>query len=211
MAGKTKIGLLGGTFNPIHNSHIHLARQYTQQLSLDKIIIVPTFTPPHKKVENLASGEDRYNMCRLATRDLPLFHVTRFELEQQGKSYTYKTLRHILGEYPGSELFLIVGADMFLTIQDWRHPAEIFKMATICGGQREAGEQAMLEAHRQVLEAGGARCAVISLEAKPLSSTQVREMIATGRNPEGLLHPDVWSYIVERGLYSHPGSARSLQ
>ena len=201
-----KIGVLGGTFNPIHNSHIYLAEQYARQLGLDRIIIVPAHTPPHKEAENLASGEDRYNMCCLAIGGLPQFQVSRFELEQQGKSYTHKTLRHILGEHPGSELFLITGADMFLTVQDWRLPAEIFQMATICAGAREAGEQAALETHKQALEAQGARCVLISLEAKPLSSTQVREMIAAGESPEGLLHPEVWSYITERGLYSRPGS-----
>jgi len=205
-----KIGVLGGTFNPIHNSHIYLAQQYAQQLGLDRVVIVPSFIPPHKKAENLVSGEDRYNMCCLATGDLPLFHVTRFELEQKGKSYTYKTLRHILEKYPGSELFLIIGADMFITMQDWRLAPEIFKMATICGGQREEGEQTMLDIHKQVLETKGARCMIINLEAKPLSSTQVREMIAAGENPDELIHPDVWSYIIERGLYFCPRSMRPL-
>ena len=196
-----RIGVLGGTFNPIHNSHIHLAQQYAKQLGLDRVVIVPTYLPPHKKAENLASAEDRYNMCRLATGGLPLFHVTRFELERRGKSYTYKTLRHIREEYPGSELFLITGADMFITVQDWRLPDEIFKMATICAGQREKDERTMLEAHKQVLEVKGARCVIIDLEAKPMSSTQIREMIAAGQNPDGLIHPDVWDYISKRGLY----------
>ena len=203
-----RIGVLGGTFNPIHNSHIYLAEQYAAQLGLDKIIIVPTFIPPHKKAENLASGEDRYNMCRLATGELSLFYVTRFELEQGGKSYTYKTLRHILEKYPGSQLFLIVGADMFVTLQDWKLAPEIFKMATICGGQRKTGERTMLDTHKQMLETKGARCVIIDLEAKPLSSTQVRKMIAAGEDLDGFIHPDVWSYIIEQRLYFCPGKMR---
>ena len=205
-----KIGVLGGTFNPIHNSHIYLAEQFVWQLGLDRMVVVPTYTPPHKKAENLASSEDRYNMCRLATRDLPRFHVTRFELERQGKSYTYKTLGHILGKYPGSQLFLIVGADMFLTMQDWRRAPEIFNMATICAAQREKGELALLDAHKQELEAIGAKCVIINVEAKPLSSTRVRERIASGEKPDGLLHPDVWKYIAERGLYACPRKAVPL-
>ena len=199
-----KIGVFGGTFNPIHNSHIYLAQEYAKQLSLDRMIIVPAHLPPHKQAENLASGEDRFNMCRLATKDLPGFHVIRFELEQGGKSYTHKTLRHILSGHPGSELYLIMGGDMFMTVQDWAQASEIFRMAAICGGQREKGEHTKLDAHKQTLEAQGARCIIINLPAIPLSSTQVREMITAGANPGELIHPDVWQYIIKRGLYSYP-------
>ena len=203
-----KIGVLGGTFNPIHNSHIYLAGEYARQLELDRVVVVPAGIPPHKEAPNLASGRDRYNMCLLATKDLPLFSVTGFELQQSGKSYTYKTLRHILQNHPGSELFLIVGSDMFITLQNWREPHKIFKMATICAGQREKEEHAMLESHKQVLERMGARCVIIDLEAKPLSSTQVRKKISAGLYPDELVHPDVWSYITERGLYKDPGKTR---
>lgn len=199
-----KIGVFGGTFNPIHNSHIYLSREYAAQLELDRMVIVPSFIPPHKHAENLASGEDRLAMCRLATQDLPLFHVTEFEIKQQGKSYTYKTLRHILEKYPGSELYLIMGGDMFMTVQDWRLAPEIFKMATLCGAQREQGELTMMEIHKQVLENQGAKCIIINIEAQPLSSTQVRKMIAAGEDVSNLLHPDVWEYIIAHGLYLKP-------
>ncbi|MCL2579830.1 MAG: nicotinate (nicotinamide) nucleotide adenylyltransferase [Oscillospiraceae bacterium] len=196
-----KIGVFGGTFNPIHNSHIYLAQEYLQKLALDRMVIVPAYLPPHKKAKNLAGAQDRLNMCRLATRDLPLFHVTEFEIKQQGQSYTFKTLRHIREKYPDCEIFLIMGADMFMTVQDWRLAPEIFKIATLCGGQREKGEFSMLDIHKQVLENHGARCIIIDQEAKPLSSTQVREMIAAGDNPKELVHPDVWQYIVDNSLY----------
>ena len=196
-----KIGVLGGTFNPIHNSHIYLAQEYVYKLGLDRMVIVPAYLPPHKEAQDLASSQDRLNMCRLATRDLPLFHVTEFEIVQKGKSYTYKTLRHIKNKYPDSELYLIMGADMFITVQDWRLAPEIFKMATLCGGQRQKDEFSMLNIHKQVLENQGARCIIIDQEAKPLSSTQVREMIAAGEKPTELVHPEVWKYIVNNSLY----------
>ena len=210
MAEKMKIGILGGTFNPIHNSHIYLAREYVNKLGLDRMVIVPSYSPPHKKTDYLASGEDRYNMCRLAIRDLPPFHVTTYEIKQGGKSYTYKTLRHIQAKYPESELYLIMGADMFITVQDWRLAPEIFRMATICGGQRERGELTSMDIHKDMLENQGARCIIIDLEAKPLSSTQVRKMIAAGDDPADLIHPDVWSYIIERGLYFCPRSLKPI-
>ena len=211
MSEKTKTGVLGGTFNPIHCSHIYLALEFMHELELEEMIIVPAHTPPHKKAENLAGDEDRYNMCRLAVNSIPRFSVSRFELERRGKSYTHKTLRHLREMHRDRELFLIVGADMFLTLQDWREPDEIFELATICGGAREPGEQAALEAHRRVLEALGARCALINLKAKPLSSTEIRGMVADGGDPSGLIHPNVWSYIIERGLYSCPQSMRPLK
>jgi len=196
-----KIGVLGGTFNPVHNSHINLAQEYARQLELDRVVIVPAFLPPHKSARGLASSKDRMEMCVLATKDLPLFHVTDFEIKQEGKSYTYRTLRHILNKYPGAELFLIMGGDMFLTVQDWRLSHEIFKMATLCGAQREKGELTLLDIHKEVLENHGARCMIIEMEAQPLSSTQVRHMIAAGEDVAGLLHPDVRSYIVNHRLY----------
>lgn len=196
-----KIGVFGGTFNPIHNSHIYVANEYARQLGLDRMVIVPSFIPPHKKAENLASGQDRLEMCRLATQELPLFHVTEFEINQQGKSYTYKTLRHVQEKYPGSELYLIMGGDMFMTVQDWRLAHEIFRMATLCGAQREKGELTMMEIHKQVLENQGARCMLISMDAQPLSSTQVRRMILNGEDVSHLLHPAVWDYILTHCLY----------
>jgi len=204
MAGKIQIGIFGGTFNPIHNSHIYLAEEYVKRLNLNKMIIAPSYLPPHKSAENLASGEDRLNMCRLATKDIPSFHVTEFELNEGGKSYTYKTLRHILETHPDSDLYLIMGSDMFMTVQDWRHASEIFRLTTLCVGQRKEAELTMMDIHKQTLESKGARCIIIDLEAHPLSSTQVREMIMAGGQPKELLHPDVWQYIVDRGLYLCP-------
>ena len=197
-----KIGVFGGTFNPIHRSHVYVAEEYIDKLELDRMVIVPSFIPPHKKATNLASAADRLEMCRLATRELPKFYVTEYELKAQGKSYTYRTLRHIREKYPGCELYLIMGGDMFLTVQDWMLAHEIFKMATLCGAQREHGEFSALDIHKTVLENQGARCILIELQAKPLSSTEVRQRIMGGEDVEELLHPDVWSYIVERGLYN---------
>ena len=201
MSEKMKIGVMGGTFNPIHNSHIYLANEYVRQLELDRMVIVPSHLPPHKSALGLASSTDRLEMCRLATQGLDVFHVTEFEIKEGGKSYTYRTLRHILEKYPDSQLYLIMGADMFMTVQDWRLAPEIYKMAILCGGQREKGELTMLDIHKQVLETKGAKCMIIDLDAKPLSSTQIREMILQGENPEELLHPDVWQYILDKCLY----------
>jgi len=196
-----KIGVFGGTFNPIHTAHIYLAREYIRQLALDRLVLAPAYTPPHKSAEGLASAADRLAMCRLATKELPLAHVTEYESRQGGKSYTYLTLRYLEEKYPGSELFLIMGGDMFFTVQDWRRAADIYATATLCTARRKREELTALDRHKACLEQQGARCIVIDAEAKPMSSTQVRELIQKGENPSGLLHPDVWDYIQRHGLY----------
>jgi len=196
-----KIGVFGGTFNPIHISHIRLAQEYQRKLALDRMVLVPAYTPPHKAAVDLASAEDRLAMCRLATKDLPEFYVTEYEIKQQGKSYTYRTLMHIQEKYPGAELFLIMGGDMFMTVQDWRRASDLYKMATLCAAQREKGELTLLDMHKEVLETKGARCMLIDIEAKPMSSTIVREKVRRGEDVLEYLNPDVWLYILERKLY----------
>lgn len=197
-----KIGVFGGTFNPIHNSHMNLAREYMRKLELGRMVIVPTYIPPHKPDKGIASAQDRLEMCRLATRsEAPLFHVTEYEIRQKGKSYTYRTLQHILEKYPGSELYLIMGGDMFLTMQDWRRAQDIYRMATLCTAEREQGELTLLDVHKDVLEMQGARCILLDMEAQPLSSTFVREKIERGEDVSAHLHPDVLAYIREHGLY----------
>lgn len=196
-----KIGVFGGTFNPIHVAHVRTAQEYARQLKLDKLILVPTYIPPHKKARFLASAEDRLAMCRLAIADLPLFEVSEFEIREAEKSYTFKTLRHLAGLYPESELFLLMGADMFVTVQDWRQPQEIYRLATLCAAQREKGEFTLLDAHTHVLEARGARCLLLDMEPMPLSSTMVRNGLRAGEDVSGLLHPAVFAYIRDNQLY----------
>jgi nicotinate-nucleotide adenylyltransferase len=196
-----KIGVFGGTFNPIHVAHVGMARQYAEKLGLDKVILVPTYTPPHKSVKRLADAEDRLLMCRMATAGLPIFEVSDYEIREEGKSYTFKTLRHLKEEYPDSELYLIMGADMFITVQDWRQPEEIFRLATLCAAQRENDELTLLKAHKQLLETMGARCVIIDIEPTPLSSTMIRDSLIAGEDVSGLLHPNVLEYIRTQDLY----------
>jgi len=196
-----KIGIFGGTFNPIHNSHIYIAEEFRHKLGLDRMLVVPTYSPPHKTSENVAQPAHRLAMCRLAVRDLPGFAVEEYEIRREGKSYTYRTLCHIRRLNPGAELYLIMGSDMFLTVQDWRRPREIYRMATLCAAQREYDGLALMDTHRRVLEHQGARCLLIDITARPLSSTLIRDMIRIGEDPSAMLPPDVWSYIRRNRLY----------
>jgi len=127
--------------------------------------------------------------------------VEEYEIRREGKSYTYRTLCHIRRLNPGAELYLIMGSDMFLTVQDWRRPREIYRMATLCAAQREYDGLALMDTHRRVLEHQGARCLLIDITARPLSSTLIRDMIRIGEDPSAMLPPDVWSYIRRNRLY----------
>lgn len=196
-----KIGVFGGTFNPIHIAHMRMAEEYVRQLNLDKMILVPTYIPPHKVVSRLADADDRIIMCHLAMEGLPAFEVCDYEIRQAGKSFTFKTLRYLKEQYPDCELYLIMGADMFLTVQDWRQPKEIFRIATLCAAERDVGEFTLLEAHKKYLEMQGARCVVIDMEPLPLSSTMIRNGLLSGEDVSGLLHPAVAHYIETQGLY----------
>ena len=196
-----KIGIFGGTFNPIHVVHMKVAQEYVWQLELDKLILVPTYIPPHKRAKGLADAQDRLAMCALAISDLPKFEVSDYEIQQGGQSYTFKTLHYLKELYPDGDFYLIMGADMFLTVQDWRQPQEIYRMATLCAAQREQGEFTLVDAHRHRLEIQGARCIVLDMQPTPMSSTIIRKGLLAGEDVSGLLHPDVLEYIRTQRLY----------
>jgi len=198
-----KIGIFGGTFNPIHISHLYVAEKFVEQLGLDRMVLMPALIPPHKSDKHIASAEDRLAMCRLAVKGLPpIFHVSDYEIRNPGAtSYTYKTLCYIADKYPDSELFLLMGGDMFLTVTDWRRAEEIYKMATLCVAQRETDEISALDMQKERLEIAGARCIFVDLEVHPLSSTLIRQMVKAGENPADYLPPGVWDYINQKKLY----------
>ena len=105
-----KIGVFGGTFNPVHLGHLNCLKSVAEQADLDKVIVMPDRIPPHKQAEDLASSEDRLNMCRLAFADIPCVEISDWELKQEGKSYSVITLRHLKEIYPHDKLFFIMGS-----------------------------------------------------------------------------------------------------
>ena len=123
-----KIGIFGGTFDPIHQGHLGVAEAAYEQFPLDKIYFVPAYSPPHKKEKKFASTpEDRFEMVRLALQDVPYFEVSDLEFERGGTSYTVETLREFKKKNPSSELYLILGSDSYRELDQWREPEEIKK------------------------------------------------------------------------------------
>lgn len=197
-----RIGVYGGTFNPIHLGHTHILGEFMARLRLDQALLIPTGIPPHKQAHALASPQDRAAMCALAAETFGgRVRVSSIELERPGKSYTALTLGALADQYPEDELFLLMGEDMFLTVDRWFHAAEIFRRAALCASPRSPEGMVPLQKKKQSLEALGARCFVEDIPFWDVSSTRVRELAARGESLEGLVPPKVADYIREHQLY----------
>lgn len=199
-----KIAIYGGTFNPIHNGHIHLARQFAQLLGLDKVILIPTRVPPHKQASNLAPAKDRLAMCSLAASD-SIFEVSDMEIRRDGLSYTVDTLLELKRQCPESELYLITGEDMFVTVLNWYHAETICSLATICAAPRSTAGLDPLLRYARILEQNGAKTIIKNIDYLPISSTMVRNTVKNGESISKLVPPAVADYIVKNNLYLECG------
>ena len=196
-----KTAMFGGSFNPVHKGHVQLASAFIGQLSLDRVLIVPSLIPPHKQVHDRIDPQHRLKMCELAFEHSEKIQVCDIELRRQGASYTYETLQQLHEMYPQDELFLITGADMFMTIESWRHPEIIFSLATVCGVPRDSDSITQLQQHEDVLHSLGARTAVLDAGVMTVSSTEVRRRVRAGEDISPLVPAAVEEYIIGNGLY----------
>lgn len=204
-----KLGIFGGTFNPIHKGHIHLALYLREHLALDEIIVIPTNIPPHKECPDLASARDRLEMCRLACRRYPFLTVSDIEAQHTGASYTYYTLMELRESYPHSQFYLMMGSDMFLSFEKWHRFQEIMEMAVLCAAPREEGQVSAMEAAAAHYRAQGARVELLEeMQVLELSSTEVRRQLVQSQESGGLLDKQVEQYILEKGLYQPQASLR---
>ena len=197
-----KIGIYGGTFNPIHTGHIHAAKQAQQALGLDKLLMIPDRIAPHKEIPSGSpTPEQRMDMLRLAVAGENGMEVSDIELKREGKSFTYLTVEAIREAYPEAELFLLMGTDMFLSFHTWMHPERITAEATLAVMYRgEKGEVARIEARKAEMEAEGIRVVLVKNDTINISSTQLRRLIAFHCAGE-FLPGGVYEYIREKGLY----------
>lgn len=200
-----RLALFGGTFDPIHNGHVHLAREFARRLRLDRVLLMPTYVPPHKLKENMAPAADRLEMCRLAAQADPVLAVSDLEISRGGASFTADTLEALQGQYPDARLYLITGADMFLTLGTWWRFEDIASMAVLCAAPRDKSTMEELRAYAVQLEKAGATCVIEDIPLMPLSSTDVRERLKAGRDAAKLVPPPVAAYIREKGLYRAGG------
>lgn len=182
-----RIGILGGSFDPIHHGHLILGRAAREELGLDTVLFVPARISPHKTQTRPATAEDRLSMVRLALADEPGFAADDLELRRPPPSYTVDTLRELTARHPGAELFLLIGTDNAAKFDTWHQPDEIERLARIIVLQRgpETPEHPWPVVRRLV----------------ELSSTEIRQRVAEGRSIRYLTPAAVCDYIKARGLY----------
>lgn len=197
-----KIGVLGGTYNPVHKGHIMLANYCKRELNLDEIILIPTFIPPHKASFDLADENHRLNMCRLACKNLKGFSVSDIEIKRGGKSFTYQTLTSLKEQFKDDELYLIMGADIFVTLHEWKNPRIIFELATMVAIPRDSSDSKMLESYYvNTIKPMGADAIILSSPVLSVSSTFIRTNINKKNVVDSLLDRNVYDYIEKNKLY----------
>lgn len=196
-----RTGVYGGTFNPIHRGHVHILREFIGRLELQRVLLIPDGTPPHKEAQDLAAPGDRLEMCRLGARDLGVVEVSGMELRRPGKSFTSDTLTELHRMYPEDELYFLMGEDMFLTVDRWHEAATIFRLAVLCASPRSrSGMERLMEKERELVKLG-ARCRVEDIPFLDVSSTRVRELCRAGEDISGLVPEGVARYIRENRIY----------
>lgn len=207
------IGIFGGSFDPIHIEHIRMAKSAIDTLCLDKLIIMPASTPPHKQGKRLSPAAARLHACTLAFENEPKVEVSDYEIEKQGTSYTYLTCRHFRALYPEANLFWLVGTDMLRDFPTWKNPEDILSNATlaVCSrAEKEGWEEKELALFREKFHK---EVAVIRYVASAVSSTQIRVLSGAGMRITHLMDEKVAQFIEKEGLYkiSNADKALSLQ
>lgn len=196
-----KIGLFGGSFNPIHNGHINLAESVRDALKLDKIIFIPSGAAPHKSSHEYAKAADRLEMCRLATEHCSEFMVSDFEINRVGKSYSIYTVKHFRKLYPDDELFLLVGSDMLLSFDKWFKYKEILRYVTLVAVSRVGTDFDSLNKAAEKISKYG-KIIVVNNNAVIVSSTNIRKLIKNNEDLSCYLNGKVVKYIILKKIYS---------
>ncbi len=201
-----RIGIMGGTFNPIHFGHLVTAQEALGQFNLDKVIFIPTGDPPHKVGKDIASSEDRYLMTVIATASDKNFLVSRIETDRKGKSYTIDTVRELRKIYgTDATLYFITGADAILEILAWKNTEEIVSLCKFIAATRPGYNLSRMKGLEKKLfnskNNKGEKIFVMEVPALAISSTDIRNRVKNNRPISYLLPGGVRSYILKHGLY----------
>jgi len=194
----TRIGLFGGTFNPLHNAHLLVAQEALRQLSLSKIVFIPSGIPPHKQVECGISKETRYEMVREAIAPYHKFSISRAEIDRRGPTYTIDTIRIMKQARPQSLCF-VVGADLLAQIDTWKEPEALLSIVPFVVAPRD-------DVNREVFSRppfDRAEIRFLEMEEIDLSSTWIRERVLHGESITECVPPSVATYIRDYGLYQN--------
>ncbi|MCF0133559.1 MAG: nicotinate-nucleotide adenylyltransferase [Blautia sp.] len=200
---KRKIGIMGGTFDPIHIGHLILGEKAYEQLGLDEVWFMPSGNPPHKPVRNgCASDEQRSEMVRLAISDNPHFRLSLIEMHDQGYTYTYRTLEHLKTDHPDEEYYFIIGADSLFDFDGWKEPARISSACTLVAATRNHISSETLNAEIARLRKKY-NCNIIRLDTMNMdvSSHMLRDWIVKDQSIRYYVPDSVAAYIYDNKIY----------
>jgi nicotinate-nucleotide adenylyltransferase len=194
-----RIGIVGGTFDPIHLGHTALAEWAAECAGLDRVLLVPAGQPPHRG-DAMAPAEDRLEMCRLAAAGHPRLEVSDVELRREGPSYTVDTLRELCDENPGANLYLVLGWDAARELRTWHEPDEVLRLARVVVVSRPGFPDPTAEDVRRV--GIDPACVVLCGVGTPeVEATDIRRLLEAGGSLGGMVDPAVEAYLRRKGLY----------
>lgn len=197
-----KIGIMGGTFNPIHTGHLLLAEYAKEACGLDKILFIPTGNSYMKEQSEILEGDVRLKMVNLAIEGVDGFESSDIEIVRGGNTYTCDTLAELEVLYPGAKLYFLTGADSFLSLHKWRHPDKIMKLATLVVVTRDGASQEVLKRQKAVLlENFGGEVEIVDFPTMDISSSEIRRRIREKKSIRFQVPESVRAYISEHHLY----------
>ena len=214
-----KIGILGGTFNPVHYGHLRISEEVRERLSLERVLFIPSGNPPLKTAE-LVSAEHRYEMTRLAIASNPLFEISDIECRSAGKSYTVDTLTVLKDRHRGKKFYFILGIDAFLEVPLWYHPEKLLELTNFIVVSRPglsfrqlsasvavdaeacaALDSGRLRVYRTDIEGGG-EVFLLNVTPMDIAATAIRSLVKQGLSIKYLLPESVESFIISHSLYT---------
>lgn len=195
-------GIYGGTFDPIHNGHIALAKTALEKLNLTKVIFVPCGNPPHKEGRNVTDAALRLQLIKLAICNNSKFEVSDFEVKEKGYSYTYKTLEHFKAQEEDTEWFFLSGMDCLFDFEKWKYPERIISAAKFVSISREGYVEDEILSRKNYLERKyGYPIEILPMDLSPISSSNIRNLVKSGKNYSDFLPKEVYNEIVKLSLY----------
>jgi len=197
-----RLGILGGTFDPVHYGHLLMAERCREVASLDRVWLMPASTPPHKQGRDISSPKDRIAMLELAVAGCPEFEVSRLEVDRKGTSYTFETLEQIVGDQPGVEPFLIIGADSLNDLPTWREPQRILELAMVLAVNRGRTPPPTQPLRKALGDQALSRINLVDMPAIDLSATDIRTRTKAGESIRFMTPRPVAMYIQQHRLYA---------
>lgn len=198
---RKRLGILGGTFDPVHNGHIYSAQAVYEHMQMEKVVFIPAYIAPHKVGQEFAPARDRFNMTQLAIEDYPYFEVSDIELKRSGISYTIDTIKELQQLYPDYDLYFVIGADTIPLLHTWNRINELLELVTFVAADRPGYNQAIDAACRSLGCIAREKIIMLKTPEYEVSSTEIRQRIKNGDSLQGLVPPRVEEYIKEHRLY----------